>query len=291
MSSHSDADDLGFRAAEIFSFLESHGLKLNRQGSGDAPLTINEPTLPDWTRPYIGRRQIPLGDAAEILADLGPVPLPSNMGWTAESKAKIKSWRNALIDAIGAGEIEASDWFSTDRDNDQMLAHADIRAWCKRKGQPWPIPELNPQPAMNTASQAEIDRLRQELEGARSVLDAVEAERDAWKSKAECVPDTSPLIDRIAQLGAELASAQAEIERIKEIAPPRPVRLMAAAIAAQIRHWGDNCDLEDSDTWTSQANVLEWIESTFPELSEAQRKAVEIVACPVDRSRSPKRRP
>lgn len=140
--------------------------------------TQEEPVPPDWVRPYKGRLEISLGDAAAILAECGPIPLPKNMGWTAEGRAKIAAWRDALIDAIGRDfddrfdfqpEIKASGW-STNRDTEQMLSHADIRAWCAKRGHKWPIPELNPQPATTSEALAEIDRMEREIERLKAEL-------------------------------------------------------------------------------------------------------------------------
>ncbi len=84
-----------------------------------------------------------------------------------------------------------------------------------------------------------------------------------------------------------VAVARQEIERLEKLVPPRPVRLMEAAIAVQRRYWGDNWKPDDKDTQPLQTDVLEWLKSTYPGIcdSEAKRKAVELVACPVDRKK------
>lgn len=167
---HDDYHRYGFKADEIYPFLARHGISIEQSG----PALISEKpatNVPDWVQPYKGRRQISLGDAATVLAGLSP----AYAGYRGDDEyAAIGEWRAALIDAIDdqrnqGGEIEASTWGS-DRDAEQMLDHADIRAWCARRGHVWPIPELDPQPATSAEALAEIERLKAEVERYKAEL-------------------------------------------------------------------------------------------------------------------------
>jgi hypothetical protein len=161
----------GFKADHIYSFLARNGISLDPSSpalSGEKPAA----NRPDWVRPYKGRRQISLGDAATILAGLSP----AYAGYRSDGEyaAAIRGWRDALIDAIGDhrdpySEINASTW-GTDQDAEQMLDHADIRAWCARRGHVWPIPDLDPQPATSAEALAEIGRLKAEVERYKAEL-------------------------------------------------------------------------------------------------------------------------
>lgn len=169
-----DPDRCGWIRLEFVAALREAALPCpdTLLASGEhASSTRQDPALPDWVSTYKGRNEISLGDAAALLANCGPVPLPKNMEWTAEGKAKIASWRATLIDAIGRDfderldfrpEIVASGW-NTNRDAEQMLSHADIRAWCAKRGHAWPVPELDPKPAQSTESLTEIYRLTAEV--------------------------------------------------------------------------------------------------------------------------------
>lgn len=77
-----------------------------------------------------------------------------------------------------------------------------------------------------------------------------------------------------------------ENARLKSLLPPRQEWLMEIAIATQRRYWGKNWDPENPDTRTSQEKILEWLESEYRHLnlSEKQRIAIELVACPFNRN-------
>ena len=313
MTSRSDAELFGFRCDEIYDFLEGHGLKLSRLARSEAR-SAQVLRVPEWARPYVGRRQISLGDTALILAGISP----AHTGHLSDDEyAEFSEWRKALIDAIGpdtdhAAEISATTWGSN-QDAEQMLSHADIRAWCARRGHVWPIPDPGPTRPRAKSELAEsleaieagfkqwekedprvaelnsaIDAYsglwkdsKAEAESLRERLAATEVERDEWKARAEQAPGAAAHAGLIAKLENELAVARQEVERLSALVPPHPVRLMEIAVAAQKRHWGDNCDLEDKDTWPSQTGVWQWLESNYPDLSGQQRQAIEIVARPI----------
>lgn len=135
------------------------------------------------------------------------------------------------------------------------------------------------------SAMAEIERLNMSLSEMTAALAAVEIERDELKSRAEQASG-DPV--QTSQMAVELAEARQEIERLAALVPPRPVRLMEIAVATQKKHWGDNCDLGDKDTWPSQTGVWQWLESNYPDLSEQQRKAIEIVVRPIKPNSSTK---
>lgn len=60
---------------------------------------------------------------------------------------------------------------------------------------------------------------------------------------------------------------------------------MQIAGEVQGRFWGDNFDPTDRATWTSQDVILGWIRERQPGISDSNAKAIEKVACPVDRSK------
>lgn len=131
--------------------------------------------IPDWMLRYKGRHDISLSDAAHILASI-----PPGTEWDELPKAicdEIFEWRAALIDAINHIEINASCW-SVHQDSQQMLSHADIRAWCARRGHTWPIPDPNPQSVNDAerlmertrAAEAERDDLARQLRTAQGEI-------------------------------------------------------------------------------------------------------------------------
>lgn len=85
------------------------------------------------------------------------------------------------------------------------------------------------------------------------------------------------------RLADELTAAQAEIKRLMPLTPPRPdARLMAAVIATQRQFWAGWQDGEPRPK--SEETILPWIKRHFRTLSDADARAVDRVACPVDRN-------
>ncbi|MDN7925712.1 hypothetical protein [Burkholderia vietnamiensis] len=164
MTSHSDEyDRLGFKASEIYPLLERHGVTLARSNMAARPTPASD--VPEWVRPFIGRNEILLLHAAEIMAGLNPYSTEP------QGDELVAGWLHSLIDACDAGEIMASSWSAeAHRDREQKLSHADIRKWCAARGHPWPIPDLNPQPAAQAEALAEIERLNAEIARLRAEL-------------------------------------------------------------------------------------------------------------------------
>ncbi|MGF6634267.1 hypothetical protein OKW38_002952 [Paraburkholderia sp. MM5496-R1] len=162
--------------------------------------------IPDWMLRYKGRHDISLHDAAHILAGIPPLTDWNEL--PREIYGCIIEWRGALIDAINHVEINASSW-SAHQDSEQMLPHADIRAWCDRRQHTWPIPDPSPQP------RNDAERLMERMRSA-------EAERD--------------------DLARQLQTAHAEIARLKSLEEMQGYRDMthdrfAPKLAAAIDAW------------------------------------------------------
>ncbi|WP_321866650.1 hypothetical protein [Paraburkholderia tropica] len=61
-------------------------------------------------------------------------------------------------------------------------------------------------------------------------------------------------------------------------------RNMQLAMTVQEIYWNpDRCDLTDSDTWPSQKDVIEFIKTRVPGISQAEAASIERTACPVKR--------
>lgn len=70
----SEYDQLGFKADEIYPFLERHGVKLPRQGGVSAP-TDERPAqreFPGWKRVMSVLPYLSLSEAAHAFADVDP---------------------------------------------------------------------------------------------------------------------------------------------------------------------------------------------------------------------------
>ncbi|WP_242560115.1 MULTISPECIES: hypothetical protein [Pandoraea] len=60
--------------------------------------------------------------------------------------------------------------------------------------------------------------------------------------------------------------------------------LLSLALQVRTKYWGENFDQADRDTWTPQNVILGWIKSKNPTLSDFAARAIEKVACPIDRT-------
>ncbi len=73
----------------------------------------------------------------------------------------------------------------------------------------------------------------------------------------------------------------------QEISPePSGPRGMAMNLAVDVqeRYWHpDRFDPADSDTMPKQKDIVEWIKTQRPGISDARARAIEQVACPIDR--------
>lgn len=244
-----------------------------------APYLSRRAPVPAWIKVYVGRFRISFRDAAQILAGFDPTD--TSGFWDDDSRAWVNGWQDTLDDAIEAGSIEASSWGSN-RGTEQMLSHADIRAWCSALGHQWPIPV----PTAAPATDAELlVRLRQIETERDEALTAREATQAGYEILKRGVDNTKALSASVGELQAQLVDARSEIERLLPRVPPRPDLLMGMAITVQRRYWGDNWDPSEKDSWPKADDILDWLSTEYPETSDAQRRAVEKVACPVNRGR------
>ena len=95
---------------------------------------------------------------------------------------------------------------------------------------------------------------------------------------------------QVAELKSQLEQAHKELARIKseqEKANRSEVlhntELLKLVHVVQERYWGANWDPSNNQTNTIQPVIIEWLMSTYS-LSGFRAKAVEAVACPIDRN-------
>lgn len=87
----------------------------------------------------------------------------------------------------------------------------------------------------------------------------------------------SDLDHEAAALRQEITELRATVDELKKVVPLHPGHLMGKAIEAQYKHW------QEPDKRPKAEGIVSDLRSQYPELSEARARAIEAVACPVER--------
>lgn len=170
MTSRSDFDCYGFRASEIYDFLDRKGITLARPGASSLTGQKAAANIPDWMLPLRAMPVFAVWEAACIMANDDPHP-PDYGGYQdsdPDIAADIARYRRLLLAAIDADDLPGGNW-SQDPTR-QEVPHAALRDWCERNDQPWPIPSLTPRPATSAEALTEIERLKAEVERYKAEL-------------------------------------------------------------------------------------------------------------------------
>ncbi|WP_321929978.1 hypothetical protein [Paraburkholderia guartelaensis] len=171
----SDPDEDGWIRKTFIEALRAANLPCPDTLGEPPPYDARSTPSPEWVKPFIGRRNIPLADAAQIIAGLSP---PVTYTLSPEVAAKVSEWDSSLCDAIRASEIDLADGeVDEELADDTLLVHASIRSWCERWGHAWPVPDVKPQPVGDA-------ELRKRLDEADAEIEMLRTERDALKTAA-----------------------------------------------------------------------------------------------------------
>lgn len=130
----------GFYASDIYPFLARHDVAVSRRGDEGCESRVfpDGRRIPAWIFTYDGQTWISRGRAAGILT----ASTVAAERHSPEHDNVSGKWNKALSDAIERGAIGV-----TMVSGKQMLAHADVLAWCAQHGYVWPLEAPNAQPA------------------------------------------------------------------------------------------------------------------------------------------------
>ncbi|MCP1120489.1 hypothetical protein [Robbsia andropogonis] len=211
-----DPNQFGWNRNGFIFNLDFAGLpnpeSLSTSSHGGRPLEEGQASDAEqlWITPYIGRKKLSLLRGAAFLAGVD-LNQPGHL--SINEKTSIDEWKDALTDAIFHDEIEATSWAS-DRDNEQMLSHDDIRRWCASRGHAWPIPDPIPAPANNAELMQRLRAAETELAEAKQRLTLSEqaiSDRDSLKTRlAASETDVRKLSESLTLLQAQLAEAKSD---------------------------------------------------------------------------------
>jgi hypothetical protein len=250
----------------------------------------SSPLEPDRSREYFqDLESITAGVAARILAGVSPYvdahDLPN------EDVQKVAPFGKILCAAVSSNQLahlgDPEDWLANSsskecaetsndtapspsdlrntlrRYDNLKLSHADIRAWCQANGFHWPFPAVS---GIRAGEVARHDATRTDDEG-----------------KCPTVGSEEPL------LRVQIAEMQKTIDELRRIVGDRSAialhntRLMKIALQIQREYWGDPI----VNPRPNQEYLWGELQEKFG-LNEKQAKAVELVACPIDRNRASK---
>lgn len=129
----------GFYASDIYSFLAHNDVAISCPGDegSDSQVFPDGRRIPSWILAYDDQAWLSRSRVAKILiAGTNDADLPQ-----LKYDDAFWIWDEALSDAIERGTIAV-----TKGPGKQMLAHADVLAWCAQHGYAWPLeaPEAQP---------------------------------------------------------------------------------------------------------------------------------------------------
>lgn len=84
----------------------------------------------------------------------------------------------------------------------------------------------------------------------------------------------------------QITSMRVELQEKENcFAVTNPSKIFKIAVDVANRYWGNNWDETDSDSKPKQRQIVEWIKNKYPELTGEETRAIERVACPIERRR------
>ena len=217
MTSPSDEyNRLGFKADEIYPFLERHGITLARP-DGPIPSVIEklaEATFPNWKHVLAAHHYLTDKEAACAFADVDP----HAPGYTSNDEdAEIWRYRTLITRAILSDDhgerldAEPIEFDSRDNPTEWKIKPAALAAWCARKRLEYPLPggvsvQAPDAELVERLRGAEADRVRLMQEVAE--LSAVADER------ANLRKQVSALTAKTRELSDSLDAANMKIQEL-----------------------------------------------------------------------------
>ncbi|MFM0049886.1 hypothetical protein [Caballeronia grimmiae] len=244
------------------------------------------PQPPEWALEMRGMPSLSLLKAASVMAGVDPHDSPWN--FDQDSVRRIKRFLRMLTLAVDAGELSGSTW-SDDRNEQQAIGHAELRAWCRSKGYSWLVPEITPTPATDAEALAQIDNLKRANGHLSAMVDELVAALDRAATAAPAA-EIAKLKASAEQLLSERDALSKENDRLRSVLLPRTDYLVPVIAAVQREFWAN---WDDTQPRPKSEIIVTWVREKFPDVvrSVVIAAAVDKVACPFSRDPRDAKRP
>lgn len=209
----------------------------------------------DWKAIYAAKGVLRVYEVAWIMLGMRPpVEYPDERYIEYDSHVRML---NLIEDLAASGEIKIRRTMMHEdgRPYTWLLEQSSVLEWCRKSGRKWPLEGvLNDMVESSGYCQAPQDSIVKQSEGCVSL-----------EKEVEC-------------LRKEVEVLKEKLEKLELFAPLHPGGLMGLAIKVQHEYW------RDPDNARPKAEVI--VKTLMHEnksLSNAKAKAVEAVACPIER--------
>ncbi|SAL19300.1 hypothetical protein AWB71_00920 [Caballeronia peredens] len=237
------------------------------------------PQPPEWAVEMRGMPSLSLSEAASVMAGVDPHDSPWD--FDQDSERRIKRFLRMLTLAVDAGELSGSTW-SDDRNAQQEIAHAELRAWCRSRGYLWLVPEIAPTPATDAEALALIDDLKLANGHLSAMVDELVAARDHAVADDGSAAEIARLKANVEHLLSERDALSQANDRLRSVLLPRTDYLVPVVAAVQREFWAD---WDDTRPRPKSEVIVAWVMEKFPDVvrSVVIAGAVDKVACPFSR--------
>lgn len=249
MAFHSDYHDYFFKRGEIAFLLESAGFPLP-----DLTQSTGDHSTPQWMQIYAAKSGLRTYEAAFLLAGKEPPDFYPKTHYIGADERRIL---RAIEDSVLIGDLETKNthWHIDDEPQTWLIDHQSVIEWCQRAGYEWPLSQFMEPKQLGSNNTNTPDQ----------------------PVHAICQQDQDALNREATSLRQEVEELRATVEELKKSVPLYSDCLMGKAIEAQHKYWRNPEERPKATT------IIGELREQYPELSEAKAKAIEAVACPIER--------
>jgi hypothetical protein len=264
MAFHSDYEEIFLLKDDAAKLLSKAGFPIdlgsNSQDQESAEAVGRQDNHQEWMKLYAAKSSLRLYEAAFLLHSKEP---PDNEPRSiAAAPREVFKAQGVLYDLVITGDIET---FNThhhidDEPSTWLLDHNSVLAWCQRTGYKWPLADL--------------------MTSGNAIESAPENQCETSDQDKPSHGIDEPVRQRLSNLEEEIATLKEKLEALSALVPLHPEGLMKMAVEVQHDYWQSPGEVRPK-----AEVIVRDLRDKHPEISDAQARAVEKVACPVHRNR------